>query len=160
MTLTGILDGLTKDPAKSEIYGGEFFSRIIEAPIDVFTSALGGKLFKFVLGLATMFLANQRGGTMSRTGRELHEIASHMMLSILDPTPEQIVRLKEDIENIKRSIGLGNLDDVLRALFRDPDEVKLAVLGRITPAPAVSKPATTAKPAPKRAAGLLLEERE
>jgi len=159
MPLTSWLDGLTKDAAKSEIYGGELLARIFEIPIDLFSGVLGSKIIKMILGFALLKVAGRRGGTMSRAGREIHEIASHYIWEILDPRPEDISKLKQEVEDLKRAIGLGSVDDVLKVLFRDPEEVKRAVLGM-----PVRRRVKTPKPpkeeAPRVKVGVLLEERE
>lgn len=115
---------------------------------------------KFFFGLGLTWVARKRGGALSREGREIVEIASHMALDILDPKPEDIQKLKDEVTNLKRAIGLGSTSDILKTLFRSPDEV-FGVLGaKPTPKPAPPKRAPAPTPAKTYAYAIPLEGRE
>ena len=148
MTLTSWMDRITKDPVKSEIYGGELIARLLDLPIDMFTGIIGGKLTKALLGLLFTWYGGKAGGGITRKGRELYELASHLLLSVLDPKPEDILRIREEFEQIKRSVGLGSIADTISVLFRDPREIKLAFELPVGGTTTTAKPQPTPQPAP------------
>ena len=146
MALTSFMDRFTRDPARSEIYGGELIASLLEIPIDLTTGVVGGKIIKFLLGLLLTWYGGKQGGSLTRKGREAYELASHFLLRILDPKPEDIIRAREELEQLKRSIGLGSAGDVISVLFRDPREIKLAFelpIGK----PKTTQPKTPTTPA-------------
>ena len=143
-SLTGLFDKITKSEDLSKIYGTLLYNLLIDVPKDLFTRYVSNKILSLLFATAFAGLASKAGGTTTRLGFELHEIASHELLKVADPTPEQIQIMKKELENLKRAIGLGDAKEILRALFRTPEEVKLA-LGIGAPRIPVSK-----APVPKK----------
>lgn len=113
--VTGIFDPITKDQRISTVYGSELIASAAELPVDLVTSALGGKVVKFLLGLGLTFGSRRMSG---RTKEEIQEIASHMLFRFIDPTPTQMAELKADLQKVRDALSFGSPMGAIKALFR------------------------------------------
>jgi hypothetical protein len=143
-SITSIFDPITKNPRTSTVYGSELLANVAELPVDNVAGALGGKVLKFLMGLGFAYGGKKATGRMSE---ELHEIASHMLFRVLDPTPEQVFAIKADFSKVKEAFAFGNPMGVLKSLFR-PQALQKFGLGfgagspGLTPSPTITGPST------------------
>lgn len=96
--LTGVFGISPKEI--SQAYGNEFIAGVAELPIDIYTSKLGGKVVKLLIGAGLVggnyFVGNKLSG---RSKVDLHEIAAHMFNRAADPSLGDIKEMQDDLIN-------------------------------------------------------------
>jgi len=126
----------------------EWIATGLEAVTDIFAKGWLNKLIQFIAGAIAAGYATWGKNVDPRLRRELLTIGQHELTRILDPKPQDIIELRESIENFVKAVQRGDWNAALASILRTPSEIK-AMFGikEATPAPP-TPPALVAPPAP------------
>jgi len=105
---------------------GEGIATGIETVTDFFLKGIINKLVQGIAGIALGSYGIWGNGS-KRLKRELIAIGNHLMFRLLDPSPQEIVELRESLEKIIDAIQKGDLAKLADATLRTPDELKMAL---------------------------------
>lgn len=105
---------------------GEGIATGIETVTDFFLKGIVNKLIQGLSGIALGTYAIW-GNASPRLKKELIAIGNHLMFRLLDPSPQDIIELRESLEKVIDAIQQGNLSKLADAVLRTPDELKMAL---------------------------------
>ena len=96
----------------------QFVGFLLEIPIDMFTTRLGAKIVKGLVGLglwgASKFVDQD-------TKFDLVAIGTHLITEALDPRYEDLEVLKAEAEMLGRALASLDLMEVVKRIFRVPE---------------------------------------
>lgn len=109
----------------SKAYGNEIIAGIAELPIDIYSTKLGAKFLKLVIGgsLAGLgFLGSRRLGLGNRTKIDMHEIAAHMLNRAADPTLGEVKEMQKDLLNTVNAFSNteAGMGDAMKTMIMRP----------------------------------------
>jgi hypothetical protein len=130
----------------------EFAAYLLELPIDAVSEPFAAKVSKGLAGLLLSVLPQHVGPLLARewTTRDtedLQAIGKHFAAEMLDPRPEDLVKIAEAISEMRAGITFGDWTRIAKAFgVKSPEEIKAAwdnavaawtkALGIPAPAPA------------------------
>ncbi|MHA1833673.1 MAG: hypothetical protein ACTSV7_06740 [Candidatus Baldrarchaeia archaeon] len=110
--------------------GGEGIATSIETVTDFFLKGIANKAAQALTGLIVGSYAIW-GKPSDRLKKELIAIANHLIMRIIDPSPQQIIEIRKSIDEIIDAIKARDLGRLAEATLRAPTELKdaLSALG-------------------------------
>lgn len=141
----------------ASMMGSNIIGGVVKIPIDTFFTELGGKVVSGLIGLASLLLGTYSLKGQGRLQLDSMQFGSRMVTEILDPTPQQVKEIQQNVGDFFDGWIQGRLDKVAYAFIRNPRETA----GLLTGQPSHEKKAetreqtSTERPQPPQTAGIV-----
>lgn len=106
----------------SGILGGDFIGGLVGVPLDMFLTNLGSKIASAAIGIAGLFFGTYTMKGKGRTQTDVMHISSRILTEFLDPSPDDIKALQQQIGDAIDGVIEGRWDKVAYAFVRNPRE--------------------------------------
>jgi hypothetical protein len=165
LSLTSWLDGVFDYFAKesgiavedlSSKWGAETLGVAIEGISDMILTPLSTKILGAIVGGGSWITAIWGKSVVpsKRLRDELYVLGNHLISRLIDPTPTDIIQLRQNLDKLVAGLKLGNSGSLIDAFLRSPDELRQMIaattgvaLSIPTQAQAVQPPTTPVTPA-------------
>ncbi len=143
--LDPILDYFAKEAGMpveeySSRVGGEGLGAAVEGITDYVARSWFSKLVQFIAGAAAGGYATFGKDVNPRLRKELLTFGLHELFRVVDPSPEEIVKMREEFQKFLDAVTRGDWQEALKWIIRSPEELKKPFEGLTAPTSASTPP--------------------